>query len=55
MDKTKQKDKEDMKEESERNETSNEQIEEAEPGDHNPNKNEEARKNLNEHTKRDND
>ena len=44
-----------MKEESQRDETSNSQIEKSNPGDHNPDTNEEAKKDLNEHTKRDNE
>jgi hypothetical protein len=55
MDKKKEKNKEDMKEESDRDETSNDQINEAAPGDHDPENNEEARKNLNEHTRKDNE
>jgi hypothetical protein len=52
--KKKQKNKK-MERASERDETSNSQIEKSKPGDHDPDTNEEAKKDLNEHTKRDNE
>ena len=51
----KQTNKKGMKEESKRDETSNDQIEKSKPGDHDTDTNEEAKKDLNEHTKRDNE
>lgn len=51
----KKKNKNNMEKESDRDETSNDQIKKSNPGDHDPDTNEEARKDLNEHTKNDNE
>lgn len=41
------------KRQSDKSETNNDQIKKSNPGDADPNKNEDARRNLNEHTRKD--